>query len=54
MRIHKNYLVNQAYIKEVGNREVYLTDGSVLEMGRDRKKEIREAMRRYDRKKHGL
>lgn len=49
LRTHKNYLVNQEYIKEVGNREVYLTDGSVLEMGRDRKKEIREAMCRYVR-----
>lgn len=49
LRTHKNYLVNQEYIKEVGNREVYLTDGSVLEMGRDRKKEIREAMCRYAR-----
>lgn len=47
LRIHKNYLVNQEYIREVGNREVYLTDGSVLEMGRDRKKEVREAMQRY-------
>lgn len=54
LRIHKNYLVNQEYIKEVGVREVYLTDGSVLEMGRDRKKEIREAMCRYDREKHRL
>lgn len=47
LRIHKSYLVNQAYIREVGAREVYLTDGSVLEMGRDRKKAVREAMRRY-------
>lgn len=49
LRIHKNYIVNQEYIKEVGKREVYLTDGSVLEMGRDRKGAVREAMLRYDR-----
>lgn len=48
LRIHKSYLVNQEYIKEVGVREVYLTDGTVIEMGRDRKKPDREAMRRYD------
>lgn len=48
LRIHKNYLVNQEYIKEVGRCEVYLTDGSILEMGRDRKNEIREAMRSYE------
>lgn len=51
LRIHKNYLVNQEYIKEVGNREVYLADGNVLEMGRDRKKEIREAMIKYTRER---
>lgn len=51
LRIHKSYLVNQEYIKEVGVREVYLADGTALEMGRDRKKEVREAMRRYDRER---
>lgn len=54
LRIHKNYLVNQEFIKEVGNREVYLTDGSVLEMGRDRKGSVREAMRLYDRERHRI
>lgn len=29
LRIHKNYLVDQEYIKEVGKREVYLTDGKL-------------------------
>ncbi len=53
LRIHKNYLVNQDYIREVGTREVYLTNGEVLEMGRDRKKEIRSAMQQYEREKHG-
>lgn len=54
LRIHKNYLANQAYIKEVGSREVYLMDGSVLEMGRDRKNAVREAMRLYDREKRRI
>lgn len=49
LRVHKNYIVNQKYVREVGNREIYLLDGSVLEMGRDRKNAVREAMRQYDR-----
>ena len=51
LRIHKNYLVNQEYIREVGRREVYLVDGSLLEMGRDRKKKVREAMLCYDQER---
>ncbi|MCX4339676.1 MAG: LytTR family DNA-binding domain-containing protein [Lachnospiraceae bacterium] len=54
LRIHKNYLVNQEYIKEVGSREVYLMDGSILEMGRDRKNAVREAMRLYDRERYRI
>lgn len=54
LRIHKNYLVNQEYIKEVGTREVYLMDGSVLEMGRDRKNAVREAMCQYDRERRRM
>lgn len=54
LRIHKNYLVNQQYIAEVGTREVHLTNGNVLEMGRDRKNEIREAMLRYEREKRRM
>ena len=53
LRIHKNFLVNQEYIKEVGKREVYLTDDSVLDMGRDRKIKIREAMLQYERERYG-
>ena len=40
MSSHKNSLVNQEYIREVGSREVYLQDESVLEIGRDRKKQF--------------
>ncbi len=54
LRIHKNYLVNQRYIKEVGKREVYLTDQSVLEMGRDRRAAIRKAMLQYEKEHYGL
>lgn len=53
LRIYKNYLVNQEYISEVGIREVYLSDGSTLEMGRDRKNTVRDAMKQYQREKGG-
>lgn len=53
LRIHKNYLVNQKYIKEVGKREVYLMDDSVLEMGRDRRVKIREAVLQYEKECYG-
>ena len=53
LRIHKNFLVNQKYIKEVGKREVYLTDGRVLDMGRDRRIKVREEMLQYERERHG-
>lgn len=53
LRIHKNFLVNQKYIKEVGKREVYLKDGSVLDMGRDRRIKVREAMLQYERERYG-
>ena len=54
LRIHKNYLVNQKYVREVGNREIYMLDGSVLEMGRDTKNAVREAMRQYDRERRRM
>lgn len=53
LRIHKNYLVNQEYIEDVGRREVILKDGSSLEMGRDRRPTIQEAMDRYTKEKDG-
>ena len=48
LRIHKSYLVNQRYIKEMGKQEICLTNGIVLEMGRDRKKFLREAIYKYE------
>lgn len=53
LRIHKSFLVNQEYIEEIGRREVRLLDGTVLEMGRDRRKALHEAMLEYERKRHG-
>ncbi len=53
LRIHKSYLVNQRYIKEIGKREVLLTDGTLLEMGRDRRKSLLEAMARYEKEQQG-
>lgn len=52
LRIHKNYLVNQEYIKEVGRREVYLSNGETLEMGRDRRPLVRKAMLQYEREQN--
>lgn len=51
LRTRKNYIVNQKYVREVGNRDIYMLDGSTLEMGRDRKNAVREAMRQYDRER---
>lgn len=51
LRIHKSCLANQIYIEEVGKREVYLKNGRELEMGRDRRKAVREAMILYERER---
>ncbi len=53
LRVHKSYLVNQEYIEEIGKREVRLADGTLLEMGRDRRKSLRDAMSRYERERYG-
>lgn len=50
IRIHKNYLVNLRYVKEVSKKNVRLRDGSELDMGRARRKEMEEAMSRYERR----
>lgn len=42
IRIHKNYLVNARYVKEVGNRTIRLEDGTELDIGKNRRKEILE------------
>ena len=53
LRIHKNFLVNQKYIKEVGKREIYLADESVLDMGGDRRIKVREAMLQCEKECYG-
>lgn len=53
LRTHKSYLVNLQYIEEIGRRDIRLTDGTVLEMGRDRRKAILETMRQYKEKHNG-
>lgn len=53
LRTHKSYLVNQRYIEEIGRRDIRLTDGTVLEMGRDRRKALLEAMSRYEGERYG-
>lgn len=53
LRTHKSYLVNQRYIEEIGRRDIWLTDGTVLEMGRDRRKALLEAMRKYEGERYG-
>ena len=51
LRIHKSCLANGIYIEEVGKREVYLKNGREPEMGRDRRKAVREAMILYERER---
>ena len=53
IRIHKSYLVNQKYIEEIGRHEVRLVDGTLLEMGRDRRKFLCEEMAKYERERNG-
>ena len=53
LRIHKSFLVNQKYMDEIGKRGVRLLDGTVLEMGRDRRKALCEARLEYERKHYG-
>lgn len=40
VRVHKNYLVNAKYVKEVRNRTVQLQNGIELDIGKNRRKEI--------------
>lgn len=51
IRIHKNYLVNLRYVKEVGKMNVRLRDSTELDMGRARRKGVEEALERYGRRR---
>lgn len=52
LRIHKNYLVNLRYIEDIGKQEIHLINGTVLEMGRDRRKVLIEAVNKYEGENH--
>ncbi|MCM1561000.1 MAG: LytTR family DNA-binding domain-containing protein [Butyrivibrio sp.] len=54
LRIHKSYLVNQRYIEDVGRQEIRLTDGTMLEMGRDRRKALIQEIYRYEGGNYGI
>lgn len=45
VRVHKNFLVNAKYVKEIGSRTVCLTDGTELDIGKNRRKEIMELIK---------
>lgn len=51
LRVHKSYLVNQRYVESIGKREVMLVGGRCVDMGKDRKKEVRTAMLQYEKKR---
>lgn len=54
LRVHKNYLVNQKYVKDVEKREILLADGQRVDMGKERRKAVKEAMLCYGRKHGGI
>ncbi|WP_367932234.1 LytR/AlgR family response regulator transcription factor [Enterocloster citroniae] len=51
LRVHRNYLVNQAYISQIGKQDAVLKNGAAVPMGRDRRKRIGEMMMEYGRKR---
>ena len=54
LRIHKSYLVNPRYIADIGRQEIFLTDGTSLGMGRDRRKALLQAMHKYEGEYYGV
>lgn len=48
LRVHKSYLVNPRYIENIGRQEIYLINGTTLEMGRDRRKALLQAIHNYE------
>lgn len=53
LRTHRNYLVNQRYVENVEKRTVLLTNGLRVDIAKDRRKQVAEAMIRYGRECHG-
>lgn len=47
IRVHRSYLVNCHYIKELGNEDAILINGDKIPISRYRKKEIREKYKDY-------
>lgn len=47
VRIHRGYLVNLAHVTRLKERQVYLTDGSVLPVSRTKEKTVRDALHAY-------
>ena len=47
IRIHKNFLVNARCVKEIGNRTVCLLDGMELDIGKNRRKQIKQQLENY-------
>ena len=45
LRIHKNYLVNVKYVMEVGVRTIRLSDGTELDFGKNRRKQMAEMVK---------
>lgn len=54
LRIHKSYLVNPRRIAEIGRQEILLTDETILEMGRDRRTALLQAMYKYEGGYYGV
>lgn len=53
LRIHKSFLVNQSYVESVEKKDVVLKNGIIVEMGRDRRRDVEAAMLRYRKDKGG-
>lgn len=53
LRIHNNFLINQHYVIRIG-KEVTLQGGVNLPIAKDRRKEVREALLSFERKKYGV
>ena len=50
-----NFLrINPRYIADIGRQEIFLTDGTSLEMGRDRRKALLQAMHKYEGEYYGV
>ena len=51
IRIHRNYLVNQSHVSQIGKMDAVLKNGMVVPVGRDRRKGVKEMMMEYGRKR---